>query len=161
MNRCWCPTQNISFPGFVYVKNCVTRSTIVMVQSRFPAQNFGNFFPHKMKKIILPMGFNIRKLEIWLLMSFLVFGVGRGCEETQPEVSAFWQGKENFVHKRFFIKYRQINIFKVKNTILYENCTLWAPTAYEKYCCHPLKIEKFVPNGKPLKYWHLRVGKCH
>ena len=85
----------------------------------------------------------------------------RGCEQTQPEVSAFWRGKENFVHKRFFIKYRQINIFKVKNTILYKNCILWAPTAYEKYCCHPLKIEKFVPNGKPLKYRHSRVGKCH
>ena len=85
----------------------------------------------------------------------------RGCEQTQLEVSAFWWGKENFVHKRFFIKYRQINIFKVKNTILYENCTLWALTAYEKYCCHPLKIEKFVPNGKPLKYQHSRVGKCH
>ena len=91
----------------------------------------------------------------------LVRSLFRGCEQTQPEVSAFWRGKENFVHKRFFIKYRQINIFKVKNTILYENCILWAPTAYEKYCCHPLKIKKFVPNGKPLKYQHSCVGKCH
>ena len=97
-------------------------------------------------------------------VSFVEFRCGvldRGCGQTQPEVSAFWRGKENFVHKRFFIKYRQINIFKVKNTILYENCILWALTAYEKYCCHPLKIEKFVPNGKPLKYRHSRVGKCH
>ena len=106
--------------------------------------------------------FILRLQPFWHLCSNVcAVCFNRGCEQTQTEVSAFWRGKENFVHKRFFIKYRQINIFKVKNTILYENCILWAPTAYEKYCCHPLKIEKFVPNGKPLKYWHSRVGKCH